>query len=203
MMHLSAFGAYQLYMSLRSHFMTDSYDFFKYRGRMTQLSHKKYVERGDKQYFEMVSRTLEFKQLKELYISHFLEDRYYPADFIMEDATDIYKEHQKHIQSLTYNFSEDLNKLVEKGLHNCFRVDEHTYPYIALLYMRKSISIETVVILDNMLHFMDKFDEFYKGDVIWKKISRKVRKYKPFLKYDRDKMREILKEVMNKQKELN
>ena len=52
-----------------------------------------------------------------------------------------------------------------------------------------------------MLFRSDKFDEFYDGDYIWMKISRKVKKYRPFLKYDKHKMKDILKGVMNEQRE--
>ena len=200
MTQLTPFGAYQLYMAIRSHFMTDSYDFFKYRGRIGKLNPDSYNKRGDRQYFEMVSRTHQLKQLRDLYISHFLVDRYYPADFIMDDANDVYNKHQKHLQSLSYIFKEDLNKLTEKGLERCFRVSKREYPYIALLYMREAISIETMVILDDLVHFMDKFDKFYEDDYIWRKMSRKIRKYKPFLKYDKAKMKDILKGIMHEQR---
>jgi len=201
MTQLTPFGAYQLYMAIRSHFMTDSYDFFKYSGSMKQLKHESYQKRSDKQYFEMVSRTLELKQLRDLYIAHFLVDRYYPADFIMDDAQDVYNKHRKQLQSLSYIFSEDLNKLTDKGLNKCFKVSSREYPYIALLLMRDEISIESMVILDDMIHFMDKFDKHYADDVIWPKISQKISKYRPFLKYDKVKMKDILKGKVNEQRE--
>jgi T4 gene Gp59 loader of gp41 DNA helicase C-term/T4 gene Gp59 loader of gp41 DNA helicase len=202
MTQLSPYGAYQLYMAVRSHFMTDSYDFFKYQGKLTRgISREAYQKRPDKQYFEMVSRTLELKQLRDLYISHFLVDRYYPADFIMDDAKDVYNNHKKHLESLSYIFKEDLTKLSEKGIARCFKVSKHEYPYIVLLHMRDVISIETMVILDDLVHFIDKFDKFYADDYIWRKISRKIKKYKPFLKYDKAKMKNILKGVVNEQRE--
>jgi DNA polymerase III delta prime subunit len=149
----------------------------------------------------MVSRHLEFRQLRDFYLAHFLEDRYYPADFIMDDAVDIYKNYRKHLQSLSYVFTEDINKLSDKGLTRCFKVSKHEYPYIILLYMRKAISIETMVILDDLVHYMEKFDKCYADDYIWMKISKKIRKYRPFLKYDKVKMKDILKGIVNEQRE--
>ena len=201
MSQLTPFGAYQLYMAIRSHFMTDSYDFFKYKGRMSKLNPDVYQKRQDKQYFEMVSRQLQLKQLRDLYISHFLVDRYYPADFIMDDAQDVYNNHLKQIQSLTYRFKEDLDKLSENGLAKSFKVSEREYPHIVLLHMRNVISIETMVVLDDLVHYLDKFDTFYNDDYIWRRVSRKIKKYKPFLKYDKEKMKHILKGVMNEQRE--
>mgnify|MGYP003339592511 FL=1 len=201
MSQLTPFGAYQLYMAIRSHFMTDSYDFFKYKGRMSKLNPDVYQKRQDKQYFEMVSRQLQLKQLRDLYISHFLVDRYYPADFIMDDAQDVYNNHLKQIQSLTYRFKEDLDKLSENGLAKSFKVSEREYPHIVLLHMRNVISIETMVVLDDLVHYLDKFDTFYNDDYIWRRVSRKIKKYKPFLKYDKEKMKDILKGVMNEQRE--
>ena len=201
MAQLTPFGAYQLYIAIRNHFMTDKYDFFKFKGKVNHLKQESYQKRQDKQYFEMISRQHEVKQLRDLYVSHFLVDRYYPADFIMDDAQDVYNNHLKQIQSLTYRFKEDLNKLSEKGLTECFRVSEREYPHIVLLHMRNVISIETMVVLDDLVHYLDKFDTFYNDDYIWRRVSRKIKKYKPFLKYDKEKMKHILKGVMNEQRE--
>jgi hypothetical protein len=38
-------------------------------------------------------------------------------------------------------------------------------------------------------------------DPIWGKIALKLRKYKPFLKYDKDKYKSILKGKLNEQRE--
>lgn len=201
MTQLTPFGAYQLYMAIRSHFTSDKYDFFKFRGKMPNLNHGAYNRRSDKRFFEMVSRRFKLKQLRDYYIAHFLSDRYYPADFIRDDADDIYIHHLKHQQSLTYVFKEDLDKLSEKGLYKSFKVSEIEYPPLVLLFMRNEITIETMVILDDFIHYMEKFDNFYGDDYVWQKVSKKIKKYKPFLKYDKDKMKDILKGVVNGQRE--
>ena len=63
------------------------------------------------------------------------------------------------------------------------------------------ISIETMVILDDFLGFTTKFDKYYDNDIIWSKISTKINRYRPFLKYDKDKMKDILKGIVNEQRQ--
>ena len=52
-------------------------------------------------------------------------------------------------------------------------------------------------ILDDITGFTNKFDKYYEDDVIWPRISRKIRKYRPFLKYDKAKMRKIIVDLVN------
>ena len=55
-----------------------------------------------------------------------------------------------------------------------------------------------MVILNDYTGFIAKFDKYYdKNDPIWSKISLKLRKYKPFVKYPKDKVKAILKEKID------
>ena len=61
----------------------------------------------------------------------------------------------------------------------------------------KIVSFETLVLINDFIPFTDKFDKYLSDDVIWSKISLKIRKYKPFLKYPKDKVKHILKEKID------
>ena len=59
----------------------------------------------------------------------------------------------------------------------------------------------STLIIDDILGFSKKYDRLYHDDAIWPKISRKINKYRPFLKYDRVKMKNILKGIVNEQRQ--
>ena len=59
--------------------------------------------------------------------------------------------------------------------------------------MRKTITLETLVILEKLEPFLDKFDSEISDKIIWPDISRLMRKYKPFLRFDREKFDAILR----------
>jgi hypothetical protein len=59
--------------------------------------------------------------------------------------------------------------------------------------MREEINLETVIILDAMLGFMERESKKITETIIWPDISRKIRKYGPFVKFDHVKMLNIVK----------
>ena len=66
-----------------------------------------------------------------------------------------------------------------------------------MLFLRGVIAPESLVILDDFTGFTKKFDKYYEDDIIWPKISRKIRKYRPFVKYDKAKMKKIMVDMIN------
>jgi hypothetical protein len=119
-------------------------------------------------------------------------------ELLEDDAIDNFTKYKARRQSLSYIYTQNLDKAFSHGLNKPFEIVEGEYPYIVGLYLRKSISPETMVILNDYIPFFDKFDKYLgTNDVIWSKIALKLRRYKPFLKYDREKFKTILKEKID------
>ena len=59
--------------------------------------------------------------------------------------------------------------------------------------MREEINLETVIILDSITGFMERESKKITETIIWPDISRKIRKYSPFVKFDHVKMLNIVK----------
>ena len=60
--------------------------------------------------------------------------------------------------------------------------------------MEKNITIESFVILNNILNFFPSFDKKIEDDIIWPNFRTKCQKYEPFLEYNKSKLKLILKE---------
>jgi hypothetical protein len=88
----------------------------------------------------------------------------------------------------------------QTDIKRSFSASKDRYPDLITLFLRGVVSIETMVILDDLLGFTSKYDKIYYDDSIWPKISRKISKYRPFLKYDKVKMKDILKGIVNEQR---
>jgi hypothetical protein len=58
--------------------------------------------------------------------------------------------------------------------------------------MQEEITLETVVILDSYLGFMDRESKKISDTIIWPDIKRKIEKYRPFVNFDVDKFKNIL-----------
>ena len=200
MSHFTGFGAYQLFIALRTHFSSSRYDFFRMNGK-TRVTKESYLKRNDKWFFDKIAKEYSAEELRDFYIANLLQDRHYITELLDDGAKSTYINYQRQRQGLSYYYSNDLGRLFDKGLREPFIIHHDTYPTIVLLFLRRTISLETMVILDDQLGFTSKFDKHYGDDVIWPKVSQKISKYRPFLKYDKAKMNDILKGIMDEQRE--
>jgi hypothetical protein len=200
-MRLSAFDTYALYLALKNHFTQDRYDFFKYHGK-TNATKETFIGRRDRMQFQRLSRRCNDQHMQDYIVSNLLKGKTWVGELLDDDAEDIFKEYIKKKQSLAYTFTNDLDKafsLVPPS--ELFRPKRSTYPPILEMELNGIVSIETFVLLDYYLSFSKKFDETLgDDDVIWSKVRMLSKKFYPFMEYDRDKMKGILKEKINEYK---
>lgn len=197
MKHFSGYGSFLLFIALRTHFTKANYDFFRMNGKL-RASRDSYLKRNDKFFFEKMAKEYNATELRDFYIANLIEEKQYITELIDDEAKRTYTDYLRRRQSLSYNYTNDLARTFRKGLREPFIVSNSAYPRIVLLFLRREISIETMVILDDFLDYTDKFDKHYDGDIVWGKVSKKIDKYRPFLDYDKAKMKDILKSVMTK-----
>ena len=162
-----------------------------------RASKETYNNRRDRMFFEKIAKEYTIKELRDFYIANFLEDRHYITDLIDDDAKLAYTDYIRRRQSLSYNCSNDMARLFDRGIKVPFSLDSDTYPVIVLLFLRRKISIETMVILNDFIPYVNMFDKYFGDDIVWSRIALKIRKYKPFLKYDKNKIKSILKEIID------
>lgn len=197
MKHFSGYGAYMLFLALRTHFSSSKYDFFQFNGKL-RITKESYEKRQDKHFFDKIAKLYNAEELKEFYIANFLQDKHYIIELLENEAEKNYTEYKYRKQALTYNFTNDLDRVFSLGLSVPFVVNDGEYPIIISLFLGKRLSPESMVILDDFIGFSNKFDKYLgNDDPIWSKIALKVRKYKPFLKYNKDKFKHILKEKID------
>ena len=77
-----------------------------------------------------------------------------------------------------------------------FKLYKTEHPYIIKMFLRKDITLETLVILEKLAPFVTNFDNELSEDLIWPDISRLIKKYKPFLKIDKEKYNGIFTRVL-------
>lgn len=181
---MSPFKAYEMYMHLKLHFTSDKYDVRKYpMKRMTMASFEKTRIK-----FKLFKLTQKYNdiQLREYFISNFLNgDKY--GGMYGANAEDVMLDWQKRVQGLTYHYTQDILHLQERGVETpemAWSGDSH--PLIAMEYLGKRISLETLVILDKLYNYRPVVDERLTDDFMWKPISRLMYKYEPFLKFSKE-----------------
>mgnify|MGYP001250121956 FL=1 len=189
------FESYKLYNALKLHFETDGYDAIKYHFK-TSVKPTSFFKRKDKFFFAKLASTYG-NELKEFYIANFKNDVKYVGDMLNEGGERYYRDHKKVMESLTYQFQTDINKLndMDVTFDSLLEAEDNNHPLIIKLWMQEEILLETVVILDSILGFVERENKKITDTIIWPDIYRKIMKYKPFVKFDRNKCLNLLKET--------
>ena len=190
---MTGYEAFSLYNSLKLHFSSDSYDFFKYNGK-SNISIDSFEKRKDKYHFYKLSRRQDDNDYIQFLVSNFLEnDKCWAGDLLQEDAIVRYKERMKVIQSLSYMFQSDCQKLKEvfEDPNDLLKTDGD-YPVLLKMTLQKVTHIETLCILNSLMGFLPMWKRKITDTIRYPEYHRKVLKYTPFIQFDRDKFRNIL-----------
>ena len=191
------FDAYRCYLSLKNHFTKDHYDYIKYRGK-TRATHQAFYKRKDRFWFEKFARKKNDKEVEEFFVSNFIYSTD-PATMwigeMIKDGEGRYTEWKKKVQSLSYVFREEIDSLFDgKKVDDVFDCSKG-HPPILKSYLGGDISIETMVICNEVFGYVKDFDKRL-NDPVWETVSRKIKKYSPFLNIDIFRYKKILKEVV-------
>jgi hypothetical protein len=136
--------------------------------------------------------------LRNFFIANLIEhDVDWVGDLMTPEADKRYSEWQKRNQSLTYRFEQDIIYLFNKyELNDILAVVDDHYPRLLEELMQHSVMIETVCILDDLMNFMPMWHRKIGDDIIWPKWEKRLTKYKPFVNYDKPKLKTLLKEMV-------
>ena len=187
-----AFNLYVYYLALKRHF-TSSYDYFKYNGKV-KANAMSFENRKDKFFFYKLSKK---KEAKDIILANMLANPNAWAGELLDDkAESIYKDWAKRKQSLTYEFKSDIVNMDDDFNLN-FYVENGQHPRLLKLYMMNRISLETLVILCDITGCMKYWEKNISDNIVFPDINTLVRKYQPFLEYDKAKMRKILLDKYN------
>ena len=191
------YDAYREYLALKNHFTKDSYDYFKYNKKV-RATIQSFYKRKDRMWFEKVSRQKSDQEVTDFFVSNFVScpdpETLWIGEMIKE-GEERYKNWQKKIQSLSYLFKEESESLFEENkFQDVFKCSKG-HPVLLKKFLSGKISLETMVIYDKIFLFGNKFDKKLK-DPVWETVSRRIKKYNPFLNIDVLNFRKILKQII-------
>ena len=187
---MTGFDVYKLYVALKNHFNSDTYDFFKYGGK-TRASVNTFEARPDKYFFHKLAKR---KDVERFILANIVDggSGVWVGEMANEQMADErYRAWLKRQESLTYVFTNDLDKLNEEYNSNIL-VSQDSHPPLLKLYLQKQISIETIIILNDMCKFFRYWNKHIEEQVVWPGIYKQCKKYKPFIQYDMDKLKKIV-----------
>ena len=209
----TTYEAWYTYQGLYAHFRSvdRSYDYFKYHGKLKfsgilsmEKSFHKHENNGNfsmqrKIFQDLGHRFTNKESLIFFYLSQFTSNIMYPSHF----ETDIYDEYVERMNNFYFHLEKDIQqikKCIEKyeiNFDEIFQVVGINHPVILKLSLSKAISLETFVVLDQLLGFINNIDNKLK-DPIWMDHSFLAKNYEPFVKMDLKKSKKIIMSVLMK-----
>lgn len=186
---MTSYEAYKLYLALRNHFNTSGYDFFKYAGKASGSS-TSFEKRKDKFFFEKLAK---HRDPQGLMVANFVRTpKVWVRDLAYsEESERRYLDWIKRQQSLTYTVSSDLSKLDDDFNEN-FTVRQNEHPLLLRLYSAETVSPETLCVLVDLTKCYSHWNKALHGDPVWDEVGLFIRKYIPFVKYDKEKVKTII-----------
>ena len=191
------FETYKTYLAMKQHFTKDKYDYHKYCGR-SRATVQAFHKRKDRYFFEKMSRQRPDKEIEDYFLANFVTckdpETLWIGEIIQEGDKN-YQQWQKKVQSLSYVFKEEVNTLFDgKKVDEIFDCSKG-HPPILKSYLSGNTSLDTLVICDRILEYRKDWDKKL-NDPVWETVSRKIKKYSPFLNIDVPRYKKILKDLV-------
>ena len=189
------FDAYCLYLAINNHFNTESYDFFKYNGKVP-VKLPAFLKRNDKYHFAKLAREHR-DDLRDFLVANLSIQKYYVKNLLDNECEDNYKEFKKRKQKLTYTITEDMRYLYEnyESIDKVLDVENGQHTPLLKEFLGNNIEAETFIVFDNMFGIFKDYDEMIQEKFIWPKTKLKLNKLKPFIEYEQQKLRTVMKGI--------
>jgi hypothetical protein len=190
-MSTDPFESYKLYNALKLHFESN-YDAVKYNFK-SNVTPSSFFKRKDKYFFAKLAKKYN-GELKDFYVSQFINTETYIGDMMDSEAEQNYKDHKRIQESIHRVFSIDINRLTEENVQfdYLFKASDNAYPLVVKLWLQEEISLETVVILNAIFKFIDRESKNISDTIIWPDTRRLIEKYEPFVSFNRNKCLNLL-----------
>ena len=179
--------AYQIYNALKLHFESDTYDALKYNYR-TSASQASFLKRKDRFFFAKLAKKYPDRQtLIDFLVSNFsTRTKVWAGNLIDSEADDTYAEWIRKRDSFSYYFSDQVDYLMNHCQENRLKFDDlfvsrdGDHPLIVRLHSAGTISLETLVVFDELLEFMKRTS--VTETIFWPEFAKTLQKYRPFFR---------------------
>jgi len=195
------FDVYKTYLAVKLHFASDTYDYYKYGGKVNAKL-ETFTKRKDRYFFHKLSTKYAETDILDFFVANFLSDsKRWIGNLLANDGRDVYLDYKKRKESFTYHFKSECGVISSdfssRGLsfNDGFIPPSGQHPRMLRLLIQRKVSYQTAVVLNHFLNFTKNWDKEITEKVVWPEISLKVARVKPFINFNATECKLIMKEV--------
>ena len=201
---VNGFDVYKIYLAVKLHFTTDSYDYHKYEGKVN-CKLETFTKNNARYFFHKLGTKYSKDDILCFFVANFLSDsNKWIGDLTRNDGQDVYFDWKKRNEAFDYHFRSDCvyiaNDFNVKHLSfdDGFNSFGGQHPRFFQLVLSKNISYESAVVFNEILSYSKRWDKQIKEQVVWPIHSKRLKKYTQFVKYNPTSVKLILKDVFVK-----
>lgn len=208
-MRIDGRSAYRLYRTLKVQFSNRKYNMIRDGDwNLLPTSESTYSKMKTKYTYDRLAKKYNLGDLAGIMIISFSRNPdIWGGDMSGEDAYDLYLKTLGKIERMRIVFKEEVNDLLRlsrsKGMtfRDLLKVDSGQ-PWIFKYVQQDVISYETMILLDSIFNFIDKYDTM--NDHVWVNgYSARIKAYRGLVKIDKEKVMLNFKKIIEEYKELN
>ena len=195
------FDVYKTYLAVKLHFASDTYDYYKYDGKVNAKLDT-FTKRKDRYFFHKLSTRYAETDILDFFVANFLADsKRWIGNLLANDGRDVYLDYKKRKEAFAYHFKQECGTIaIDLGRRNIsfndgFIPPDGQHPRVLRLLIQRKISYQTAVVLDHFLGFTKNWDKEITEKVVWPEISLKVTRVKPFVNFNATECKLIMKET--------
>ena len=195
------FDVYKTYLAVKLHFASDTYDYYKYDGKVNAKLDT-FTKRKDRYFFHKLSTRYAETDILDFFVANFLADsKRWIGNLLANDGRDVYLDYKKRKEAFAYHFKQECGTIIgDLGRRNIsfndgFIPPNGQHPRVLRLLIQRKISYQTAVVLDHFLGFTKNWDKEITEKVVWPEISLKVSRVKPFVNFNATECKLIMKDT--------
>jgi hypothetical protein len=170
---------------MKAHFSKTDYDFIKYGGK-TKVSRDSFYKRKDRHFFVKLSKKYKTKtEIMHYYVSNFIKDK---KGYIANFSDENYKSWLLKRDGFFEQFTIEMQPYI-KNFEPLFQVKDNNHPKLLKEFLGSRLSLETMIILDDLVEYGKKWDKQLEGDIVWIDLKKLMKNYKGFLTINKNKYR--------------
>ena len=122
---MNSYEAYTLYLAIKLHFTSDSYDFYRHNAKVNS-SFNTFLKRNDRFFFHKLTTKYTREEMIDYFICNFFHNsKTWIGNLVRADGETTYNKWRKYNQSFTYNFRADCVLLSNVINDNSIRFDDN------------------------------------------------------------------------------
>ena len=195
------FDVYNTYLAVKLHFTSDTYDYYKYDGKVNAKLDT-FTKRKDRYFFHKLSTRYGQDNILDFFVANFLTDsKRWIGNLLQNDGRDVYLDFKKRKEAFAYHFRQDCGTISSDfsrrslSFNDGFSVPNGQHPRMLRLLIQRKVSYQTAVVLNHFLNFTKNWDKEITEKVVWPEISLKVTRVKPFVNFNATECKLIMKEI--------